>query len=429
VDRLINEPTAAALAYGIHKLADSSKFLVFDLGGGTFDVSVLEIFEGIVEVRASTGDNFLGGEDFNDLLVDRMIREHHEGLRAGKDSPLLYQRLRAAAERARRVLSTGSRATMEVPWRSRSYTLTIDETEFERLAEPLVARLRDPVLRALQDGAIRADELEEIVLVGGATRMPIVRRAVTRMFGRFPSATVNPDEAVALGAAVQAGLRSRDAALEEVVLTDVCPYSLGVETAARLGDGTVKSGLFTPVIERNTIVPASRARVFSTMQDGQREIEINIFQGEARAVRDNIALGSLRIPVPPRAAGEVAVECRFTYDVDGLLEVDLHVPETGERRQLVLVDDDAVPDRAALERRRKELAALKVHPRDRDENRAALARAERCYEMQLGDKRELVSRVITSFEAVLERQDPREVEQARTQLLAALDGIEGESFL
>ena len=431
VERLINEPTAAALAYGIHRLDKASKFLVFDLGGGTFDVSILEIFEGIVEVRASTGDNFLGGEDFNELLVDRMLKTFGREWQVSRkeDQPALYQRLRACAERARRDLSTQDSATMKVVWGEQEFEHSIHADELERLAEPLIRKLRDPVLRALGDSGARADELTEIVLVGGATRMPLVRRAVTRMFGRFPAVALNPDEAVALGAAVQAGLKARDVALKEVVLTDVCPYSLGVETGSVLPDGSLRPGLFAPVIERNTVVPASRVRAFSTVYDGQRQVEIKIYQGESRLVSDNVQLGKLEVPVPARPSGEITVECRFTYDVDGLLEVDVRIPQTGEQHQLLIVDGESTPDHEDLDRRRRELSALKVHPRELAENRAALARAERCYQQFLGDKREYVSRLITAFESSLERQEPRAIETARRAMSALLDRLEGESFL
>lgn len=431
VERLINEPTAAALAYGIHQLASSSRFLVFDLGGGTFDVSVLEMFEGIVEVRASTGDNFLGGEDFNELIIERLFREFGRewDARCKEDKPALYQRLRGAAERARRALTSGDSAQIQVSWKDQQYESLITTAEFERMVEPLVRRLREPVLRAMGDGGIRSEDLAEIVLVGGATRMPVVRKAVTRMFGRFPAVALNPDEAVAMGAAVQAGLKARDAALKEVVLTDVCPYSLGVETGSMLPDGSLRAGLFTPIIERNTVVPASRVRSFSTVYDNQQQVEVKVYQGESRLVSDNVQLGRIEIPVPPRPAGEITVECRFTYDVDGLLEIDVNVPQTGEQHQLVVADDDTLPNGEDIERRRGELAALKVHPRELSANRAALARAERCYQHFLGEKREYVSRLITVFEATLERQEPRSIESARKSMLTMLDRLEGDPYL
>ncbi|EGF89797.1 chaperone protein dnaK [Asticcacaulis biprosthecium C19] len=429
VERLLNEPTAAALAYGIHLLDDESQFLVFDLGGGTFDVSILEIFEGVIEVRASTGDARLGGEDFNDLLVNDMRYKFRDDwkLKSGEEDAL-REKLRASAERARRTLTNASEASMDVVWRDTAYSHAVTTDSFEALAAPLIERLREPVLRSLRDSQINAAALKEIVLVGGATRMPVVRRAVTKMFGRFPSQTVHPDEAVALGAAVQAGLKARDVALKEVAVTDVCPFSLGVATGERDASGHVRSGLFSPIIERNTTVPVSRIEVLSSLQDGQSEIEVEIYQGESRFVVDNVALGKLRVPIPRRPAGEIFIEVRFTYDINGLLEVDVHVPATGERRQLVIVDEDG-PSGADLEKQRKALEALKVHPRDADTNRALMARANRAFENHLGDVRDHIARLISQFESVLDSQDPRLVERARTELSSHLDSLEGETWL
>jgi len=429
VERLLNEPTAAALAYGIQDVERENMFLVFDLGGGTFDVSILELFEGVIEVRASTGDNRLGGEDFNDLLVNAMKAKFGAELRAGgDDTEALYEVLRAAAERARRTLSTEEEATVQIVWGGKAYDFSITAQEFETQAAGLLARLREPVLRSLRDSDIKPESLREIVMVGGATRMPIVRRAVTRMFGRFPATTINPDEAVAIGAAIQAGLKSRDAALGEIVLTDVCPYTLGVDTSERMPNGTLRHGIFAPIIDRNTVIPASRSSGFSTIQDDQRKVLFNIFQGESRAVSDNINLGRIEIPVPAKRAGEVQLDVRFTYDINGLLEVDVLVLDTGERKQLVIVEDDTL-SAEEIERRRQALAALKVHPRDDNANRAALSRAERCYENFLGDARDYVGRLITQFEMVLEGQNPRTIEAARATLTSALDELEGESWL
>jgi molecular chaperone HscC len=431
VERLINEPTAAALAYGLHEREKESRFLVFDLGGGTFDVSVLEIFEGVIEVRSSTGDNRLGGEDFNDLLVERMRLANAAAWgSATRSDEGLHQRLRASAERARRALTSAPQAaaTMSVVWKDRTYTLDFGAEDLEQWAEPLLARLREPVVRALRDGGLRADALDEVVLIGGATRMPLVRRVVTKMFGRFPATGVNPDEAVAIGAAIQAGLKARDAALNEVVFTDVCPYTLGVDNAEELGNGQYREGVFSPIIERNTTIPASRMRTYYPLSARQTALQFNIYQGESRMVADNVALGSVIVPIPAGDPAQMPVECRFTYDINGLLEVDVHVPRTGERRQAVILDDESLsPDE--LHKRREALARLKIHPRDLDANKAVLARAERCFEGQTGDQRAYVGQLITRFEAVLERQDPRACEPARAELSAELDRIDGQVFL
>ena len=426
VERLLNEPTAAALAYGIHLLAEESRFLVFDLGGGTFDVSILEIFEGVIEVRASTGDSRLGGEDFNDVLIKAMKTKYSREWDV--TSPALHEILRSAAERARRNLTSMASTTMDVVWKDKAYSYDVTTDDFESLAAPLIEKLREPVLRSLRDSDIPVASLNEIVLVGGATRMPVVRKAVTRMFGRFPSQAVHPDEAVALGAAVQAGLKARDAALREVAVTDVCPFSLGVGVSERDASGNLRNGIFSPILERNIAVPASRVEVYNTLADNQKSVNFVVYQGESRQVSDNVALGKISVPVPPKPAGEVVVECRFTYDINGLIEVDVHVPLTGEKRQLLIVDEDG-PTGDTLEKQRLALASLKVHPRENDANRAALARASRCYEDFLGDKRAHVGQLISQFESVLDAQDPRVIDKARRELLAALDGLEGETWL
>jgi molecular chaperone HscC len=426
VERLINEPTAAALAYGIHQRDDKEPFLVFDLGGGTFDVSIVEIFERIVEVRASAGDNRLGGEDFNEVIAK--VAATRLGLSATKgQESRLKEVMRAAAERSRRALTEQDSAPFLVVWEGKGYETSVTAAEFDSAAETLLTRLRDPVLRSLRDSNIRSEQLSEIVLVGGGTRMPIVRRAVTRMFGRFPNTTVDPDHAIALGAAVQAGLRGRDAALHEVRLTDVCPFTLGVDVTELDRTGRRIPGIFSPIIERNTVIPASRVREFSTVVDNQSNVTLDIYQGEARLVESNVKLGSIKVPVPRKPAGEVRVDCRFSYDVSGLLEVDVTVPETGIARQVVIHDEeDGDRDLAA---RRKVLDQLKVHPREQAANMAALARATRCYESLLGEAREILSQFVTDFEAVLDRQEPRGIEEARIALEERLDGIEGQRFL
>nr|WP_299425072.1 molecular chaperone HscC [Sphingomonas bacterium] len=429
VERLINEPTAAALAYGIHDTSEHAPFLIFDLGGGTFDVSLVEIFDGIIEVRSSSGDNRLGGEDFNQTLIDLATIKLAAAVADRGDPAGLHEVMRAAAERARRTLSDRDDANYRFVWGGQEYAVTITAAEFEERAEPLLARLRDPVLRSLRDGGVRVDALAEIVLVGGATRMPIVRRAATRMFGRFPNATVHPDHAVALGAAIQAGLKARDADLEEIRLTDVCPFTLGVDVAERDGRGGLRSGLFAPIIERNTVIPASRVNRFFTLVDNQPSIKLGIYQGESREVSNNVELGGIEIEVPRRPAGQVGVDCRFTYDTSGLLEVDVTIPGTEIRKQALIYDREDSHLVAQLDQRRAALAGLKVHPRDEAANTAAMTRARRCYEDSLGDARDYIGAITGQFETVLEGQDPRQIEGARTELLKQLDSIEGERYL
>lgn len=425
VDRLLNEPTAAALSYGLHERDSENKFLVFDLGGGTFGISVLELFEGVFEVRASAGDNFLGGEDFDELLAKHFAAHcgfADETFTAPSESKLLA-RIFAEAERIKRRLTIEDHAVMKIEHNGRLHEWAIAGDAFEQLVEPLLERLRNPVERALRDARIRASDLDEIVLAGGATKMPVVRRPVSRLFGRLPASHLNPDEIVAKGAAIQAGLKMHDAALDEVVMTDICPYTLGIEVAEQIGERKFKQGFYLPIIERNCVVPISRVEEVSTLVDGQREILVEIYQGESRFVADNIFLGKLNVRVPPKPAGEVSIEVRFTYDVNGLLEVDVDVPITDEHRNIVIEDNPGVLTAAEIEQRLAALSSLKLHPRDVLENRALLARANRVFEESLASERVIVGVWITDFSAVLESQDLRAIAQARNDLESRLDEL------
>lgn len=384
----------------------------------------------MVEVRASSGDNRLGGEDFNEKVIEVARAKIDPEKKLAKADPIVLQELlRAAAERTRRKLSETDEAEFSVTWNGETFATTVTSVAFEDACASLLTRLRDPVLRSLRDSNIRVETLSEIVLVGGSTRMPIVRRAITRMFGRFPDTTVHPDHAVALGAAVQAALLSKDSALEEVRLTDVCPFTLGVDHAEADGRGGYRTGIFSPIIDRNTAIPASRVQSYTTLADNQRELRFGIYQGEAREVAANVKLGELRIQIPPKPAGHVSAECRFSYDTSGLLEVDVTVPQTGLSRNLVIMDEADPLTETQIAERRTALAALKLHPREESENAAVLARANRCFESFLGPNRDQIGHWIGAFEGALATQDPRTIKEARDQLVAALDAVEGERFL
>ncbi|PRX36011.1 molecular chaperone HscC [Paraburkholderia sp. BL18I3N2] len=419
--RLVNEPTAASLAYGVHQRDSERKFLIFDLGGGTFDVSVLDFFEGVMEVRASTGDNFLGGEDFTDALVELFCQRN--GLKLQSLTPVAAQRLHQQAERAKRQLTQNGvdSVTLELTIGDNQHALELDAAAAERACEHLLQRLRKPVERALRDSKIAVAALDEIILVGGASRMPMVRKLVSKMFGRLPAGHLNPDEVVALGAAVQAGLVGRDAGLDEMVLTDVAPYSLGIDTAMQVGPAQFVPGHFLPIIERNTIVPVSRMQRIFTVRDRQQMLSIKVFQGEARLTADNVALGEFTLEVPLKAAGEAGADVRFTYDINGVLEVEATAFPGGVKRAMVIEENPGVMTPEEIRQRLAALSALKIHPRDQLENRTLLTRADRVYEETLGDHRQYLAAHIARFQALIERQDADEIAQARGELGALLD--------
>jgi molecular chaperone HscC len=426
VVRLLNEPTAAALTYGLQKEMRESRFLVFDLGGGTFDVSVLELFEGVIEVRAVAGDNFLGGEDFVDVIVAWFERVTRVDLPPRETHPAPHPQLRRQAEMAMRRLSEAEETLIETTCDQRKISARLSRDTFAREAATLLERLRRPVERALRDSQIRPDDLTHMVLAGGATRMPMVRRLAGLLLGRPALHQINPDEVVARGAAVQAALLARAEALSEIVLTDVAPYTLGVEIVRRLSKDRYADGQFLPIIERNTIVPASRSERVSTLVDNQTDLCIRVYQGESRLVADNIQLGEIVIAVPPAPAGQQAADIRFTYDVNGLLEVDVLALGTGERRRTVIEQNPGVMTPAEIEERLKALSALKIAPRERSENRALKARAERLHEEVLGHGRQAIAQAILAFEAVLQLQKPGPIEEQRQRLTQLLDRVEHE---
>lgn len=423
VERLINEPTAAALAYGLHQQQDETQFLVFDLGGGTFDVSVLELFEGVMEVRATAGDNFLGGEDFVAEIVKQFLQRAEVPAQA-RDDPRFMQQLLAQAEIAKIKLSQQAESRLRVAWRDTEYALDLTQDRLANWSEPLLARLRAPVERALRDARIRSADIATVVLAGGATRMPLVRQLVTRMFGRFPNIEMNPDEVVAAGAAVMAGLKIKDQALDEVVMTDVCPYTLGVEVTRTLPSGQRVNGHFSPIIERNSVVPISREETYSPVDDDQPEVELNIYQGESRLVRDNILLGTLKMPLSRRPRAESSFQVRFTYDVNGLLEVEAGMPGSSQRQRIVIQNADRHMSDAEVRRRLQELASLKIHPREQTANRTLLARAERVYQVLRGDERQHLANEILLFEQVIEQQNARLIPPARARLTQEIDALE-----
>ncbi|WP_296404706.1 molecular chaperone HscC [Psychrobacter sp.] len=433
VRRLLNEPTAAAMAYGLHENSDDRKFLVLDLGGGTFDVTLLELFSGIMEVRASAGDNTLGGEDFTQVLIDGFIahqKQVYPNITSEFWQPhlaLLY----GVAENSKRELTINNTAQLSLTIDGTTYDWQVSSTDYEKLAEPLLQRFRQPIERAVRDAKLRIKELDDIVLVGGATRMPLFRQLMTRLLGRFPSVGLNPDETIAIGAAIQAGLVAEDVALDEVILTDVSPYSLGVDTTIEIAPNKYQHGVFAPIIERNTVIPTSKVHTFYPMDDNQTAVDFKIYQGEARLTRDNIKIGEMSVTLPSRYRGkskDLPLNVRFSYDVNGLLEVDIDVEGSTEQYNLVIQNGAKHIDAEEMQRSKQKLSALKTHPRDQAENRNLLARAERLYTQRLGFEREQLARLIGWYESILNSQDPIQIRHANKELLKSLDQFEKDEW-
>jgi molecular chaperone HscC len=427
VKHLLNEPTAAALAYGLHQSGAEQRILVLDLGGGTFDVSILEMFDGVMEVRATAGDNRLGGDDFSAVLIDGFMRAVGSKAGVSREGPSRGG-LRRAAELAKRALTAGRDHGMELVHDGKALVWPVTREDFDRLAQPLLGRMRTPIERAIRDSGLRPDKIDHLVLAGGATRMPMVRRMAAQLFDRLPIASVDPDEVVVRGAAVQAGLAVNDAALADRVMTDVAPFTLGISTAKTQNGNVLLNNLFTPIIERNTVIPASRFTTVVTVQDYQKRIALKIYQGEGRMVEDNIFLGTLEVPVPPDKRGMQAVKVRLTYDTSGLLEVDATVTSTQMQRSILIENQPGVLSPVDIAARLEKLALLKVNPREEAENVALLARAERLYSERLGVERDSVGASIDQFLLILDRQDPAEIGAARAAFADWLNGVDGSVF-
>lgn len=417
VERLINEPTAAALAYG---LADKQegKFLVFDLGGGTFDVSILDKYEDVFEIRATTGDTRLGGDDFNSVL-EQIILSKLSVKMADLAQPERAV-IRRQAELAKHALTSNQETEVMLSLGSRTESATISRSEFEKSCTDLLNRLRLPTERAVRDAKIAPKDFEAVVLVGGATRMQMVRSLVARMFGRLPMVSVDPDTAIVLGAAVQSALIHRSEGLRDIVMTDVCPYTLGI---ASVEDEDSERLSVTPIIERNAVIPISRSAHFFTVRNYQTRLAVQVYQGENLRPENNVHLGTIEVALPRSKKGQEGVDVRFTYDINGILQVEVTVLSTDKVQSKIFQNTAGLSD-VEIKARIAALSHLKTAPRDQAENKAVLARAERLYEENRGNSRDELRQVIAAFERDISDQKTRDHEASRKHYQDILDSFE-----
>ncbi|MCY2974522.1 MAG: Hsp70 family protein [Planctomycetota bacterium] len=431
VKRILNEPTSAALAYGMHDGRGDRVLMIFDLGGGTFDVSIVEVFDGALEVKASSGECFLGGEDFTTCIASNLLKQKSMSIeQAELKHPRMVSRLMQQCELAKRKLSQEFQVAVRMPniegdfdEGNDSIAVTVDD--FDAWTDRILQRIDSPIRRALGDARLTRDDIDQILLVGGATRMRAVVDRIQKIFAKKPQSHLNPDEVVALGAAVQASLFSGDAIVNDLVVTDVCPFTLGISINKTIGDQPM-SGYFMPIINRNTTIPVSRVDRVSTMRPNQRAIEIQVYQGESRMVKDNLQIGRFEVTDIPLGPAGQEIDIRFTYDLNGILEIEATIVTTGKKVSHVITQYSKSLSPAQIRSAITQMQSLKIHPRDEAANDAVMKRAERLFKELPPHARNQLGQLIEGFEGAMELQEKHAIAEFRELLDRTLDILEND---
>ena len=416
VNRIINEPSAAALA-SYFDTGHEQLFLIFDFGGGTLDVSIVECFDTMVEILSVSGDNRLGGDSFHEIMVENFLKEHD--LSRKQISNKEYAILLRQAESCKQRLTTEEIAAMTAVLGGVEYK---SEYTNDRLLEEsgiIFAKIKDVLMRALRDGDLRVQDMDTGVMVGGSSKMPLVQSYLQHLFGMIPVVTENCDEMIARGLGLVCAVKARKEEVKDFVLTDICPFTLGTDI---VNEADPEHLYMEPIVERNTVLPCSRVERFYTSHNNQTKIEIQILQGEHAYADDNLKLGKMSVSVPRKKAGEEAVDIRFTYDINGILIVDITVVSTGKTITKVISQKIEGQE---LERKAAELEKLKIHPKELSENKLIMEKLQALYEEVPTYLREQIRDAIQQFEYYLAKQNPRSIRNYRTYLEQMIEMLEG----
>lgn len=419
VERIINEPSAASLACQHMKNETDATMLVFDFGGGTLDVSLVECFDNVIEILTVSGDNRLGGQDFDEKIAMHFIKTM--GLDKESISEIAYMSIMAAAEKCKRELTQEKNAKMEVNCQEVEGQITITRKELVEICADIFERMEKPVRRVLADGQMRAEDLDYVVLVGGSCKMKVVQQYLSYLFGRQDLAVLNPDHMIALGVGIYAGIKERQEEIKDIILTDICPFSLGVNIFNRNNE---KKNLMSFIIQRNSPLPISKVQEYTTSYDYQTHVAFNVYQGEGMYAENNLKLGTIEMEVPSRLQGQVVILIRFTYDLNGVLEVNAEVPVTGEKKRLLIVNKELNLTESEINEKLAKLAALKMNLQETEENQFVIALGTRLYMQCNGNLRDTIGERMKYFEYVLNTQDPYRIQRARKHMLVFFTYIE-----
>lgn len=416
VERLINEPSAAALANHIHNMDLDEVFVVFDFGGGTLDVSLVDAFDNMIEIQGVAGDNHLGGGDFNEVIAIDMCAKSE--LPWGKISPQQKALLYREAEQVKIKLSHQNEVETTIRMEGKEYQYTLTNQQLIDLSSGLFRRMNQVLRRLMNDAQITVEDVSKVLMVGGSSKMPVVRHFVASLFDKKLCNDSNPDEIVCMGAGTLSGIKERMSEIKDVVILDICPFTLGIG---------IRGDIMSPIISRNQSLPCSRVEQYVTMYDGQNKIELNVFQGEHRIASSNLKLTSYVIDIPPRPKGEVFIDVRFSYDINGIFDIDVDCPMAVAQIHDRLGNGGGL-DSGELERRRQELEHMKIHPRELEQTKYVLEKAERLYVECNEQQKRLLEIALRQFQDILKLQDLQAAKKAYVKFEIQLAMIEKTLF-